>query len=212
MLNFNFDFAKLTGSMFRVLDNVALDLQSGKMGIAKTGESLAVYDPEKKTIFESPFVAFAMAVPVIAVRTKLEDLREGDLIVNGEKILFVLEAEAGGGYIRTLDTDGVRNEQQPIAGLFFQDGTILAAKNTFGGVGGGMNLESMLPMLMMSQMTGKGGSQDQMKNLMMMSMLPQLMGGGSANGPMGGVMQMMMFSQLLGDNKSEQGKSGRGPF
>ncbi len=115
------------------------------------------------------------------MRTAVDKLVAGDIIVNGDQAQFFVEAVKEGGY-KVMSTSGEVSTVGNVKNLFFGANTVLAVKNMF--EGSGMN-----PM-MMALMMGDGKMDT--KTLMLMSMM-----GGGAMGEMNPMMLMLMMGDKI---------------
>ena len=167
--------ANMRDSFFREVKNVALDFQSGKFGV-NSSEGLSVYVDGGVSI--NPITEFGIKVPAFALRVAVKDLKEGDIVVNGNDFSFFKGLTENGYEVVSLN--GEVKQVGNVANLFFGKNSVLAVKNMFGDGAGTMN-----PM-MMAMMLGDGKEFD-MKTFAMMSM----MGGGQMDTNM-----MMMFALM----------------
>lgn len=168
--------SNMRDSFFREVKNVALDFQTGKFGVTSS-EGLSVYVDGGVSV--NPITEFGIKVPAFALRVAVKDLKEGDIVVNGNDFSFFKGLTEKGYEVVSLN--GEVKQVGNVANLFFGKNSVLAVKNMFGdGGAGGMN-----PM-MMAMMMGDGKDFD-MKTLAMMSM----MGGGQMDSNM-----MMMFALM----------------
>ena len=185
MINTN----SMRDSFFKEVKNVALDMQSGKLGIV-TKDGITVFTDEGVSV--NPITEMGFNIPAFAMRVPVEQLAKGDIIIgSGEPVFFREGSKAG--YL-TISTTGVFQEVGIVANMFFGKNTVMAVKNMFGGDSSesGMN-PMMLAMMMGSDKEGSGGFD--FKKMMMMQMM---MGQGNQGG-IGGMnpMMAMMFMDKM---------------
>jgi len=166
--------SNMRDSFFREMKNVAIDFQSGKMGVT-SAEGLSVYVDGGVSV--NPITDFGIKIPAFAMRTAVADLKEGDIVVNGNDFSF-FKALTENGY-EVVSLNGEVKQVGNVANLFFGKNSVLAVKNMFNGSG-------MNPM-MMAMMLGDGKEFD-MKTFAMMSM----MGGNQMDSNMGMMMALAM--------------------
>lgn len=166
--------SNMRDSFFREMKNVAIDFQSGKMGVI-SAEGLSVYVDGGVSV--NPITDFGIKIPAFAMRTAVADLKEGDIVVNGNDFSF-FKALTENGY-EVVSLNGEVKQVGNVANLFFGKNSVLAVKNMFNGSG-------MNPM-MMAMMLGDGKEFD-MKTFALMSM----MGGGQMDSNMGMMMALAM--------------------
>lgn len=166
--------SNMRDSFFREMKNVAIDFQSGKMGVT-SAEGLSVYVDGGVSV--NPITDFGIKIPAFAMRTAVTDLKEGDIVVNGNDFSF-FKALTENGY-EVVSLNGEVKQVGNVANLFFGKNSVLAVKNMFNG-------SSMNPM-MMAMMLGDGKEFD-MKTFALMSM----MGGDQMDSNMGMMMALAM--------------------
>lgn len=164
-------------SFFKEINTIAIDLQSGKLGVI-TPEGLAVYDSGIVNV--NPLTELSVKIPAFAMRVKVEELKEGDILINGDKVSFYKGSAEKGGYT-TINVDGSVDTVGAVNNLFFGRNTVMAVRNFFSGTG-------MNP-LMLALALGDNKSGVDMKTFALMSM----MGGPSDNN------NMLMMALLLGN-------------
>lgn len=179
-----FNTDKMLKSIVSKTNDVVYDFVSGSTAI-KTADGLVTYNNGK--LSSNPFDSFSAELPAFAMLTKLEDIKEGDIIVLDGKaagFVYVVNKEDI-GVIRTDGQDAIYQPREVL--MFGQSNGIKVVKSLFNMGGGTMDTNSMLPMLMMM----KGGKSD------MKSMLPMmLMMGGNT----GFTSNPLMMMAMLGDN------------
>ncbi|TFH07295.1 MAG: hypothetical protein E4H14_08830 [Candidatus Thorarchaeota archaeon] len=208
MLNSN----KLMDRFFRRVDGVVWDLMSGRVGVrGADGITTIEGEGDDAQIVLNLFDQFGMEVPAFAQSTPSTSVTVGDLIVTGDNKRsygWVLEKKEKSFIV--LRPDGTRtNWSPPKVQMFGLDSGVMVVRSLLnilpGGNAGLGNMQSMLmPMLMM----GDGAIDlEAMMPMMLMSQVgtdPANPTGGANN--MGNMMQMMMMMQLF----KRGGGSGRG--
>jgi hypothetical protein len=198
---------KLLDRFFRRADNVVWDLMSGSIGF-KTREGIVTIEGEGDDAVPNvnPIDGFGLELPAFAQQTALEAVKLGDMILQGDKAGWVVELK--GKSIRLLRPNGDRTTFTPPKTriLDFGSGVMVVRSliNTLPGgsaglgglqgmllpmmmMGGDMDMESMLPMLLMSQgaaataadgtpnpiagMFGGAGGVNMMQMMLMMQMM-----------------------------------------
>lgn len=186
MINTN----SMRDSFFREVSNVALDMQSGKLGVVSK-DGISVFT--KDGISVNPITEMGFKVPAFAMRVAVSDLKEGDIIIGSDDPTFFVE-KTDTGYV-TMSLSGVLQEVGNVTNMFFGKNSVLAVKNMFGNTGGadgGMNQGMMMAMMMGSD-SDKAGDGFDMKKMIMMQMM---MGNqGSADSQMNPMMLMMMMGK-----------------
>ncbi len=166
--------AKFLNRMFRKIDGLVWDLQSGNLGIKNeqgiytltadvtapvaasgTGDNAiaAVVGSTQYGISVNPFDAFGMSIPAFATQVPLAAIKEGDLIVGDKAILGWVTGKTAAG-LKLLDTNGMnKSYSPPKVAIMGQDGALVVQSlgGLFGGQAGVAGLQSsLLPMLMLS--------------------------------------------------------------
>lgn len=208
--------AKMMSRMFRKVDDAVWDLQTGKIGIrTKDGIVTLAKDEDEYQLSINILDDFGIPLPAFAQNTPVESIKEGDLIYSSSKVLgYVIKAT--GKSFRILKLDGQQSSWTPpkIEMIGFGDaGGVLVLRSLFNTLpdgekgmaglqgmlmpmlmlgGDNLDLDSMLPMILMSQngmMGGAGGMGNMMQTMMMMSMMKgdnnpmkNLFGGSSKSG------------------------------
>lgn len=170
--------SSMRDSFFREIKDVAIDLQSGKMGVM-SADGISVY--VGGSISVNPISDFGIKIPAFAMRVAINDLREGDIIVNGKEYSFFRSANETGGY-EVIGLNGEVKLIDSVNNMFFGKNSVLAIKNMFG--------EGTNPMLMAMMMSGDEGKGFDMKTFALMSMMGGM--GGDSQNPMSNQMLMMM--------------------
>mgnify|MGYP001559832300 CR=1 FL=1 len=175
-------------SFFKDVKNIALDFQSGKLGvITKDGVVVATEDG----VSVNPITEMSFTIPAYAMRVAIADLKAGDIIISsGDPVFFVEGSKVG---YMTMTTNGIMQEVGSVSNLFFGKNTVMAVKNMFGDSSNGMN---PMMMAMMFSDDNKSGDGFDFKKMMLMQMM---MGGanGDAGNMMANPMMAMMFMKNL---------------
>ncbi len=160
MINTN----SMRDSFFKEVKNVALDMQSGKLGVI-TKDGVVISDGDGVSV--NPITEMSFTIPAFAMRVPIADLQAGDIIItSGDPVFFREGSKAG--YL-TINTSGVMQEVGAVSNLFFGKNTVMAVKNMFGDSTSGMN--PMLMAMMFSDKDGSGSSGFDFKKMMMMQMM-----------------------------------------
>lgn len=185
--------AKFLNRMFRKIDGLVWDLQTGTLGI-KTEQGIytlttdvvaaveasgtgptrvaAVAESVSYGISVNPFDAFGMSIPAFATQVALANIKEGDLIVGDKAILGWVTGKTPAG-LKLLDTNGMnKNYTPPKVAIMGQDGALVVQSlgGLFGGQAGvGQLQNSLLPMLMMS-----GGDTDGLDSILPLMLFGQM--------------------------------------
>ncbi len=208
---------KIVDKFFRRVDGVLWDLMSGRVGI-KTADGIATLEGEGDSaqITVNLFDDFGVALPAFAQNTPVEQIKNGDLIYNANKVMgwVVKTPTPKGNTFTLLKPDGTRGQWRPpkvaSLGLDLSGAMVLRSlMNTLPDGGLGSTQGMLLPMMIMG---GDGGMGDMADMLPMMLMMQTGMGGagGDASNPMGGMFQMMMMMKMMGGSKGGSPSSGGG--
>lgn len=205
---------------FRKVDNAVWDLSTGRIGI-RTNEGIVSIENNGTDlqIVINMFDQFGMEVPAFAQNTPVDAVTIGDLIYGAKGALgWVVEKKEKS--FTVLKPDGTRTNWSPpkVQMLGFDNGVMVLRSliNVLPGGQAGLNsINSMLmPMMMMS-----GGNVDlgSMMPMILMSQMQQpAVDPANPNAQllqqnnMGQMMQMMMMAQLF--NKGGSGKGGSNFF
>lgn len=193
---------KAMTSMFRPVENVSYDLQTGLTGIKTNGGLITLGDDD--VLEQNPMDFFSLEIPAMAMLTPTKDVQRGDIIVSdGKAYAFVLETgladdeEASKASIRTMNMQGHISRFRPkrVSMMGINDGLTIVRSfgSMFGGSSsGGMDMSSLLPLMLMS---GEKTDMSSILPLMMMSqgaggmsnplMMMMLMNGGEFKNPFG---------------------------
>jgi hypothetical protein len=186
MLNLNSTgfSAKILNRMFRQVDGLKWDLQTGSLGVVGTDGSIATLTSTpiaangdtpasvEYNISINPFDLFSIAIPAFATQTRLENVKEGDLVVGAKEILgFVVGKNEKSLKLRDLNGFN-KTYNPPKVQILGNDGVLVVQSlgSLFGGqagVGGFQNmlmplllandnstegLDSILPLMLFSQL------------------------------------------------------------
>lgn len=189
--------AKFLNRMFRKVDGLVWDLQTGTLGIRKnegiytlttdttaavpasgSGDTAVAAVAGSTTYGTSvnPFEVFSMAIPAFATQVPLAGIKEGDMIVGDRDILgWVIGRNAAS--LKLLDANGfTKNYTPPKVAIMGQDGALVV--QSLGGLFGGQ--------------AGVAGLQS--------SLLPLLMLGDGATEGLDSILPIMLFSQMQATN------------
>ncbi len=195
---------KLMDRMFRKADGVVWDLMTGKIGV-QTSEGIATLEGEgdDARININIMDEFAAPLPAFAQSTPIDAVKAGDIIYFGKRdqVSWVLSKTDKG--FKVMKPDGTISSWNPpkVSMLGFESGVMVLRSlinmlpngdKGLGqmqsmllpmmmlGDGGGLDLEKMMPLMLMSQMNGGDGSS--MGNMMQMMLMMKLMGGDLKSG------------------------------
>lgn len=192
--------SKFLNRMFRKIDGLKWDLQTGTIGVVGADGSIAslisTHTPAiEATSSESgttgstgqaastsynisvnPFDAFGMAIPAFATQVPFASIREGDMIVGDKNILGWVVGKTA-ATLKLLDFNGMhKTYQPPKVQILGQDGALVV--QSLGGMFGGE--------------AGVGGFQSALMPLLMLK-------GGDADG-LDSILPLMLFSQMQTSN------------
>lgn len=176
-------------SMFRKLDNVALDMQTGKLGV-KTPTGIVVATDDGVSV--NPITEMGFTIPAFAMRVPVDQLKKGDILIGAGQPSFFREGSKVGYLTTTLD--GVFQETGIVSNMLFGKNTVLAVKNLFGDGDQEGGINPMMMTAFMGDDKGDGSGFDFKKMMMMQMMMGQ--SGGGANG-MNPMLMAMMFGKDL---------------
>lgn len=212
---------KLMDRFFRRVDGVVWDLMSGRIGV-KNADGIVTIEGvgEDAQIVVNMFDQFGMEVPAFAQSTPIASVAVGDLIY-GTKAPLGWIVEKTEKAFKLLKADGTRTTWSPpkVQMLGFDSGVMVlrslvnmlpGGQNGLGQMqgmllpmmmmgGDGLDLDSMLPMMLFTQMGGAGAlggdpTAAAQPNAMM-NMLP-----------------MMMMMSMMKGNKGGSNNTGRNFF
>ncbi len=208
---------KLMNRFFRRVDGVVWDLMSGRLGV-KTTDGIATLEGtgDDAQISINMFDQFGFEVPAFAQNTSTGEVQVGDLVVGARGIQgWVIEKKEK--QLVLMKPDGTRGSMTPPkVNMMGLEGGVMVLRSLVnmlpGGTGGLNQMQTMLmPMLMM------GDGELNLDGIMPMMLMSQMNLGGAAVDPnnpnaallaqnqMNSMMQMMMMSQLMGGSKSGKG-------
>lgn len=202
---------KLLNKMFAKVENVVLDMTTCSIGIkSPKGDILTIQETQgekgkKEFMIVDNIFDLSMAIPAFATQQPIEAIAEGDMLVNANNIAVGWVTSKTAKQLTYLKGDGTISKMalSKVALMGGEKGTAkIISKSMVAGLsqnpmmlmmlqdGGveGCDMDSMLPMLMMSQMqpTTTGVAQPMQQNFM-------------------GGMNPMMMMMMMDSNKS--GKS-----
>ena len=197
--------------MFRQVNNVVWDMMSGKLGV-QNDEGIVTLDEtdaDNPCVSLNMFDQFGMGVPAFAQNTPVDQVKAGDLLVGTKEILgWVLKVEDG-KFTLMKPNGNVSKWVPPKVQMFGFDSGVMVVRSLMnllptgtGGLGqmqqwlqmmmfmgdGDINFEKVMPMMLMSQMTGgsdaSANPMAQMMPMMLMSQMSQMFKGETGNNPM----------------------------
>ena len=194
--------SKMMNRFFRKVDGVVWDIMSGRIGIKGNDGIVSVDgvgDDAQVTI--NMMDQFGMEVPAFAQNTPVDQVKPGDMIFGSNKVLgWVIEKKEKSFVL--LKADGTRSNWAPpkVQMLGFDSGVLVlrSLMNMLpGGQSGLTGMQSMLMPLMM--MGGDSLDLDSMMPMLLMSQMGVPTPDGGTTQPLGGqnMMQMLMFSQMM---------------
>lgn len=201
---------KFLDRMFRKADGVVWDLMSGKVGV-QTSEGIVTIDGEgdDARISINLLDDFGMALPAFAQSTPVDAIKVGDIIYRGKRdtISFVIEKKDNGKF-RVMNTDGTSATwTAPKVSILGLDSGVMVLRSLMtmlpnGDKGLGQMQGMLLPLMMMG---GEDLDLEKMLPLMLMSQT------GGLGGDSGNMMQMMLMMQMFkgGDSPFGGKKTGR---
>lgn len=225
--------SKFFNRMFRRVGGVVWDITTGKLGlkddngiytleVTTTGEGVKA--KTECQIVVNPFDAFGIDIPAFATTTKLSDVTVGDVIVGDSKILGFV-AEIKDNSLVLLDQNGMKKQYNPPkVAVLGTDNNVLVMKNLmnltgesgFQGLqgslmpllmmGGDVDLESILPLMLFSQQSGAGAQAG------LSSMLPLLLMKNGGLGGSGGSKIDPMMLMMMGGMGGGAGAGGMNPM
>lgn len=213
-MNMNAIGNKLMNRFFRRVDGVVWDLMSGKIGV-KSADGISTLEGQgdDAQVSINMLDQFGIEVPAFAQNTSTGDVQVGDLVVGSRGIQgWVIEKKEK--TLVLMKPDGTRGSMTPPkVNMMGFEGGVLVLRSLVnmlpGGQGGLGQMQNMLmPMLMM------GGDLD-LEALMPMMLMSQMNAGPAdpANpnaallqqNQMGQMMQMMMMAQMMGGSGKGKG-------
>jgi hypothetical protein len=203
---------KLMDRFFRRVDGVVWDLMSGRIGV-KNNDGIVTIEGsgDDAQVVVNLFDQFGLEVPAFAQSTPVASVAVGDLIY-GQKGVLGWVIDKTDKAFTLLKPDGTRSHwSPPKVQMFGLDGGVMVLRSLInmlpGGTGGLGQMQSLLmPMLMM----GDGAIDlDSMMPMLLMSQIGTGDGTVAAGGNMGNMMQMMLMMQMF---KKGGGTSGGNNF
>lgn len=192
-------FKNMSSNFFCEVPNIQLNSQF-KMGIKNANGEIVIMNrnPTDGEFFltTASFEFMEMEVPAFAISTPVAGAGLGDIIVkDGKAVGWIVELDTVKQRYRYMTTTGtISNWTTPILNTTFNNKNIMVVKSMFAMDGGvGMNMQSMMPIMMMQTMKEGGQSDDLLKTMMMMQMMG---GGGNMMGGMFGGMQQQSMMQV----------------
>lgn len=240
------------------VENVIYDLFTGRVGI-KDGDTTYTFkrietelpkvdnlDPNKMasttktswSIEENSFETFTMPMKAFAIKTNIDDIKEGDIVLDSKGLVSGCVIGLDLNSVTVLKTNQEEVKINPSTNVLLggekslmvvKDIMNMAGFKPMGGNstsngsmdfqqmlpllmmanGDDSSMEDMLPMLMMSGMTGEKSQQNPMQMMLMMQMmgkgdssmedmLPLMMMGGAMGGEQQNPMLMMLMMNQLG--------------
>lgn len=201
---------KLKGHLFKEV-KVALDLQTGSVGwVANKGEagekvvSLRPKGENKFELVDNPFTELTVSMPGFAVRTPVDQLKVGDIVLLDDGAAFFVGLSDNGTIdnpvLRIVNTKSGRTMDWSVARNTLLGGKAVMAvrnlSNLFGGTGGGAggpDFNSLLPLLLLGD--GKLGD----NKMLLFFLMSQQQGQSKDGGCCGGFNPLLLL--LLGDKK-----------
>lgn len=210
MNNF-FNSNKLMDRFFKRVDNVVWDLMSGRVGI-QTADGIVTVEGEGEDAQPvlNLFDQFGMPIPAFAQNTPIEAVNVGDLIYSSKGTTgWVVEKKAKSFVI--LKADGTRTVFVPpkVSMLGFDSGVMVLRSLMNMLPGGSAGLQGMQGMLM--PMMLMGGDNVDLESMMPMMLMMQMgntvtAADGSTAPPMNGMANMLPMMLLMQMMKDKSGK------
>lgn len=194
---------KFMDRLFRRADGVVWDLMTGKIGV-QTSEGIATIegDGDDARVSLNLLDEFGVALPAFAQSTPVDAIKVGDIIYRGKRdtVSFVTEKKENGKF-RVMNVDGTSTTwTAPKVSMLGLDSGVMVLRSLMtmlptGDKGLGAMQGMLLPMIMMS-----GGSTEDLdlEKMMPLMLMSQSGGMGGADGGMGGMMQTMLMMKMLG--------------
>lgn len=202
---------KLKDRLFKEVKSVVIDPLTGTVGWhagkGEDGEKIVSLQKkgDKYELVENPLTDLSIGIPGFAVRTPVEQLKVGDLVVEDNGVGFFLgksnNESLTNSVIRVLNVKTGRAGDLSIArNTLLGGGSVLAVRSLAGlfggdGNGGGMDFNSLLPLLLLGD--GKLGD----NKMLLFFLLSQQQ---NKDGQAGGINPLLFL--LLGDKKGSGSK------
>lgn len=199
---------RMISHTFRPVDNIVWSMTSGNSAVVRSDKSILSFKElpsGEYAISEQLFDMFGMPIPAFAQQMALGQIQRGDIIVqNDGSNAWALGAE--GNSLKVLKTDGQVTSIVPtvLEGGFAntESTTFMVVRSLMNIMGGEANLggfrNSLMPMIMMSKMTGKNFDLKSIMPFLLMSGGAMNFGGMGGEGGMGMMGTMMLFSMMEG--------------
>lgn len=183
-------------NLFRKVENVVLDLQSGTLGI-KNGSSTVTY--KDGATAENPLNFFNIEFPAFAMSTPLEDIKIGDILVNseGQALGWITEIFDFEGAFQVQNASGMTSKHIPSTNVMMGGKRTMIVKDFFGDSSFGGIQGAMLPLMFMN-----GGAVDANSEKVFQMLMLQSSGifGGAMDSDGGNNMMSMMVPMLMMKN------------
>lgn len=208
-MNTTINLSKLTNNMFRRVDNVMWDIMTGQIGVVvDDGIATLVGTGEDATININLMQDFGVPIPAYAQSTAPEKVQVGDIIINNNKIMWVIERKESESGLRfkTMNPNGTFGSwAPPKKTLMGMDTGVLVLRSLMTLVGGNAaspaesgGLVQMQQMMMtMAMMSGGSVETSMLDGIMPMMLMSQLGGANASGGGMQNMMMQMMMMQAL---------------
>lgn len=213
MSSFNMPGAdKFMSRLFRRADGVVWDLMTGKIGV-QTTDGIATLDgtPDENgggvSININMFDDFGMPLPAFAQSTPISSVNVGDIIYRGDRnnVAWVVAKNTDKGSFKLMKPNGeTANWVAPKVSMLGLDSGVMVLRSLMtmlpaGDKGLGQMQNMLLPLMMMG---GENVNLDKMMPLMLMSQMNGADASGGSN-----MAQMMMLMSMMGGNNPLTGKS-----
>ena len=198
---------KVQSDMIKRVDSVVIDLQGGQLGI-ETPDGVVCFVPGKTSKDDeftvNPISFLDISVPAFAIRTELDKIEKGDVVIFRDRPHFVTKQTAQQLVISA--TDGAEFNLKSRTNKLLGNNGVLVVKNL---IGGNTDMQSMLPLLLLTQQDGEDDDIGKMFAFMalagqgsdMNAMLPMLMlGGALGKGESGNTKSMLPFLLMSQQN------------
>lgn len=214
MLSGVFNPNKIMDRFFKKVDKVAWDMMTGRIGIVSQDgiTSLEVSKDGDEDVYDitvNMMDQFGMAVPAFAQNTPVDQVHIGDLIYGKHDITGWVVGKEGKSF-EILKPSGQRTTwQSPKVKLMGMDGVngVMVLRSLVNMLpGGNSSLQGMQTMMMTMAMMGDDADLESMMPMMLMSQMGNQAtdaDGNAAPNPFGGMdiqamMPMMMMSKMMG--------------
>ena len=218
---------KFMDRLFRKADGVVWDLMSGNIGI-KTAEGIATLtgEGEEAQININLLDQFGMEIPAFAQSTPIDGVKAGDIIFFGasDRPGWVIEKKTTAGgqpSFVLMKVDGTRSTWKPpkVTMLGMESGVMVLRSLMTMLPGGNAGLQGMQSMLMPLMMMGGDIDMEKMLPMLLMGQMqaPAITNAdgtvSAAPNPMAQMMpMMMMMSMMKGGDSPFASKGNKSPF